>query len=60
MKKIKLWWIRTFNVISTEQAIKMGLTWKRNVYGDEINLANCRSIWLDEKENSYRVAELKM
>lgn len=53
------WWIRWFCVIPTWKALAWDLTWKRNIYGDEINYINCRSIWVDKKGRSYRVEELK-
>jgi hypothetical protein len=59
MKKINLWFIRTFKVISNERAEELGLIHWRNVYGDEINHISCRSIWIDDKGNSYRVKYLK-
>jgi len=59
MNKFIAWWISTFNVISAEKAIQMELIPIRNVYGDEINLINCRSIWKNKKGNTYRVRELQ-
>ena len=59
MKNLKLWYIRTFTVISIEKANDLGLMRLRGVYGDEINHLNCRSIWCDGKVRTYRVAELK-
>ena len=56
--KIKLWWLRTFVVITTEDAIALNLKHRENVYGDRINVLNCRSIWEDEKGKSYRVKQL--
>lgn len=55
---MKEWWIRTFRIISKEQALKRGLNFVGNVHGDEINALNCRSIWRDSKKRMYRVAEL--
>lgn len=54
---LHLWYIRTFKVITTEQAKSLNLTFIRNVYGDEINKLNCRSIWFDSKTRTYRVKE---
>lgn len=54
-----LWWIRTFKVISNQTAKELGLRHWRNVYGDEINHLNCRSIWFDEKKRQYRVSHLE-
>ena len=58
MKSLRLFWLRTFFVIPTSKAIELGLTHLKNVYGDEINHINCRSIWIDKKLNKYRVEEL--
>ena len=58
--RIYLWWIRTFKVISNEMAKELGLKWYRNVFGDEINLLNCRSLWIDKRGHRYRVSELHM
>lgn len=52
------WYIRTFCVIDTDQAKEKELTFVRNIYGDEINHLNCRSIWKDSKGRTYRVSEL--
>lgn len=49
---------RNFRVITTDKAIKYGLTFKENVYGDEINHLNCRSIWIDARDRAYRVKGL--
>jgi len=53
------WYIRNFKIITTKKAIELGLTFSHNVYGDAINYLNCRSIWIDKYNNSYRVKELK-
>lgn len=58
MNAIKLWWFRWFCVIPVWKALAWDLIWKRNVYGDEINHINCRSVWVDKKNRSYRVEEL--
>jgi hypothetical protein len=42
-------------VISNEQAKEWDLTHLKNIYGDEVNYINCRSIWKDEKGRNYRV-----
>ena len=55
---MKEWFIRTFCVISKAQAEERNLSFVGNVYGDEINLLNCRSIWRDSKNRMYRVREL--
>ena len=53
-----LWYTRTFKIISQRQAEILGLTHARNIYGDEINYLNCRSIWKDSKGKEWRVKEL--
>lgn len=58
MIKVRMWWERNFKVIPLSQAISWGLKFQRNVYGDEINHLGCRSLWLDDKLNSYRVSGL--
>ena len=57
-RKLKMWFARWFLVITKDQAIEWGLTHSYNIYGDEINHLNCRSIWLDSKRRVYRVHEL--
>ena len=53
-----MWYARWFKVITNEQAKGWGLIHVRNVYGDEINKVNCRSIWKDIKGRIYRVENL--
>lgn len=59
LNSIKMWWIRTFMIISNERAKKLGLAHWVNVYGDRINHLNCRSIWIDNKGHEYRVEGLE-
>ncbi len=59
IKNIKHWMKRTFKVIDVDEAVKLKLTHIRNVYGDEINKINCRSIWADNKGRGYRVRQLQ-
>jgi len=56
--RILLWWIRNFLIISKEEAILLGLRHLGNIYGDEINIKGCRSIWTDCKLRQYSVLEL--
>lgn len=42
--KIKLWYYRNFCILSEEEAVEIGLTTVRNIYGDEILHWNCRSL----------------
>lgn len=58
LRFIKLWYVRNYKVISMELASSLNLVCYRNIYGDEINRLNCRSIWVDKKGNEYRVSEL--
>ena len=50
-------WLSIFSVITIEKAEKLRLIYKRNIFGDEINRLNCRSIWTDGKLE-FRVGEL--
>jgi hypothetical protein len=58
LHNLKMLYLSIFKVITKEQAINLGLSFSCNVYGDEINKINCRSIWEDRKGNAYRVSEL--
>lgn len=58
MKRLKMWYLRAFKVITIEKAKELNLHHSENIYGDEINMLGCRSIWKDDKGNSYRVHEL--
>jgi hypothetical protein len=58
MNKLKLWWFRCFSVIDITLARKLNLEFKENIYGDEINHLNCRSIWADKKGRTFRVRQL--
>jgi hypothetical protein len=59
MKRVTSW-IRSFKTVKTvTECEKLGLHWKRNVFGDEINTRNCRSLWNDNYWNVYRCSELK-
>ena len=59
ISRFSLWWIRTFKVISNQRAKELGLRHWRNVYGDEINHTDCRSIWVDDKSRQYYVSHLE-
>lgn len=49
-----------FIVIPTkEKAIKKGLSFETNIWGDSINTFNCRSYWSDQYGFIYRCAELE-
>lgn len=55
---MKNWYIRNFCIIPNTKAIEMGLTHIENIYGDEINKLNCRSLWEDYCGRIYRVEDL--
>lgn len=59
MKTLKLWWYRNFKIITNQEAKQLGFTHFRNVYGDEINRINCRSIWFDHLHREYRAIDLE-
>jgi hypothetical protein len=59
IKVLYLWYVRNFKVITIKKANELGLKWYCNIYGDEINKLNCRSIFIDKKGRNYRVKELK-
>lgn len=58
MNRLKLLYIRWFKILSIEEAITLGLTHYGNVYGDNINICNCRSFWIDKRNKIYRISEL--
>jgi hypothetical protein len=49
-----------FITIDIEEAQKRGFEFARNIYGDEINHINCRSIWVDKKARAWRIEQLNM
>ena len=58
MLKLKLWYYRNFCIISNDKAKELGLCHVANVYGDWINILNCRSIWVDSDYKTYKVKGL--
>jgi hypothetical protein len=59
MKRI-LCWIRSFKTLDTiEEVNRLKLHFIRNVFGDEINQKDCRSLWNDDYWNVYKCNELK-
>ena len=58
MRTLYLWYKRTFCLLKEKEAIALKLRFYRNVFGDEINKLDCRSIWTDTNGNRYRVEEL--
>ena len=51
------WFKRIFTVISKEEAIKLNLSFRYNIHGENIDRLSCRSIWSDERGREYRVKE---
>jgi hypothetical protein len=47
-----------FVSIDIEEAKERGFKFARNVYGDEINKLDCRSIWVEKKNRAWRVEQL--
>ena len=58
MNYIKSMYKRGFCVLSIDECKRLGLQFKRNLYGDEINHLNCRSIWEDGQGRIYRCKQL--
>lgn len=56
--KIKNKYRQIFVCIGIKEARHRGFTFVRNVFGDEINHIECRSIWQDKKLRIWRVKEL--
>lgn len=47
-----------FISIDIDEAKDRGFSFVGNVWGDEINRLNCRSIWRDNKNRWWRVKQL--
>ena len=58
MKKIKYWFRSLKRIKTVKNAQDMNLEWQFNVYGDVVNMWNCRSIWCDEFGFLYKCKEL--
>jgi|LakMenE01Jun11ns_1017448.scaffolds.fasta_scaffold9925806_2 hypothetical protein len=52
------WYKRVFRILTIEECKELGLVHSHNIYGDSINHLNCRSIWKDEKDRTYRCESL--
>ena len=50
--------MRYYHKLSIEDAKSLNLKFKQNIYGDLINLMNCRSIWIDNKNREYFIENL--
>ena len=48
------------NIATCQKAKDYGLTFVKNICGDEINFANCRSCWKDRFGNFYNCDELNI
>jgi hypothetical protein len=59
MKRLIFWFKRHFGILTLEECNSLNLRFSENIYGDEINHLNCRSIWRDEKGKSYRCESLE-
>ena len=57
-KKVYNKYRQLFISINIKEAKKRNFIFYRNVYGDEINHINCRSLWLDQKNRLWRVEQL--
>lgn len=52
-------WLRSFKKLKTvDDALYLDLTWEFNAYGDQVNIYNLRSGWVDKYGNHYRCEEL--
>ena len=49
--------LNSFKII--EDPENRGFKFMRNIYGDEINHLNCRSLWIDKYNIVYRCSKLK-
>ena len=56
--RVAFWFKKEFSVLTIEECQKLGLEHSHNIYGDEINHLNCRSIWRGKKGKSYRCESL--
>ena len=49
---------RWFGILTLQECFDLSLSHIENIYGDEINKLNCRSIWVDSKGKKYRCESL--
>lgn len=49
---------RVFVVIDIEEAKKRDMIFLFNIYGDVINILNCRSVWEDDQRRLWSVKQL--
>jgi hypothetical protein len=58
IRRIYLYLLHEFEiVISRKEAIRLGLTWRKNNSLDGIQYHKCGSYWKDEKGDWYKVRE---
>lgn len=57
-RSILFWFKKEFGVLTIEECLSLGLEFSHNIYGDSINLMNCRSVWRNSKGKSYRCDSL--
>lgn len=58
-KRLMLWFKKEFGILTLEECKELNLEFSHNIYGDNINHLNCRSIWRNEKGKSYRCESLE-
>ena len=58
MGKFNFWIKKNFGLLSEQECIDLKLKFVCNIYGDYINLYNCRSIWKDERGKTFRCKQL--
>lgn len=58
INKIIFWFKKEFSVLTIEECKSLNLEWCHNIYGDYINHINCRSIWRDKNNKSFRCCSL--
>lgn len=60
LRFLKVNFFYRFIIISSDKARLMNLEFYKNVYGDGINMHNCRSFWSDEYGFLYRCKDLNL
>lgn len=58
INRIKYWFKKELGVLSIEECKRLNLDFYCNVYGDPINMFNCRSFWRDKNFKNYSCREL--
>lgn len=57
-RSLSLWYRKEFGVLTLDECRDLGLEFSYNVYGDNINQMNCRSVWRNAKGKSYKCHSL--